>query len=66
MDLGGVDLPGARHQPAPGDPTYGLSEHKRAFGATWLELTGAHERVLDANRYRMGRIAARAARLLGR
>jgi hypothetical protein len=29
-------------------------------------MTGAHERVIDANRYRLGRLAARANRLLGR
>ena len=66
MDLGGVDVPGARHQPAPGDPTYGLSEHKRAFGAIWLELTGAHERVLRPGHYAAGRAVARAARMIGR
>lgn len=66
MDLGGVDVPGARHEPAPGDPTFGLSEHKRAFGATWLELSGAHERVLRPARYAAGRILARAGRVIGR
>ena len=25
---------------------YGLYQHKRSFGGQWLELTGAHERVL--------------------
>lgn len=64
MDLGGVDVPGARLQPAPGEPTFGLSEHKRAFGATWLELSGAHERVLRPTRYGVGRALARAARLV--
>ena len=34
---------------------WGLYQHKRSFGGEWLELTGAHERVLDANRYRLGR-----------
>lgn len=66
MDLGGVDIAGARRQPRPGEPTYGLAEHKRAFGATWLELTGAHERVLRPARYAAGRTAARVARLFGR
>ena len=66
MDLGGVDLPGARREPAPGDVMYGLAEHKRAFGATWLELTGAHERVLRPTRYAAGRALARAARLVRR
>ena len=66
MDLGGVDVAGARHEPREGDPMWGLYQHKRSFGGEWLELTGAHERVLDANRYRIGRLAARAMRLIGR
>jgi lipid II:glycine glycyltransferase (peptidoglycan interpeptide bridge formation enzyme) len=66
MDLGGVDLAGARREPGPGDPTHGLAEHKRAFGATWLELSGAHERVLRPRRYAVGRVLARTARLVGR
>jgi hypothetical protein len=45
---------------------WGLYQHKRSFGGEWLELAGAHERVLDAARYRVGRLAARAKRLLGR
>ncbi len=66
MDLGGVDVAGARREPREGEPMWGLYQHKRSFGGEWLELTGAHERVLDPNRYRLGRIAARAARLLRR
>jgi lipid II:glycine glycyltransferase (peptidoglycan interpeptide bridge formation enzyme) len=66
MDLGGVDIAGARHEPREGDAMWGLYQHKRSFGGEWLELAGAHERVLDANRYRIGRLAARAKRLLGR
>jgi len=66
MDLGGADLPGARREPREGEPMWGLYEHKRSFGAHWLELTGAHERVVDANRYRLGRIAGRVARVIGR
>jgi len=30
---------------------WGLYQHKLSFGGEWLELSGAHERVLDANRY---------------
>jgi hypothetical protein len=41
----------------------GLYEHKRSFGATWVEMTGAHERVMTPWRYAAGRLAARAARL---
>ena len=66
MDLGGVDVAGARRVPAPGEPMYGLYEHKRSFGAEWLELAGAHERVLRPRRYRAGRVAARVRRLLPR
>lgn len=66
LDLGGVDLPGARDEPVAGDRMYGLAEHKRAFGATWLELAGAHERVLRPRRYAAGRIATRLDRLVGR
>jgi len=66
MDLGGVDVPGARREPREGEPMWGLYQHKLSFGGEWLALSGAHERVLDANRYRLGRLAARAARVLGR
>jgi lipid II:glycine glycyltransferase (peptidoglycan interpeptide bridge formation enzyme) len=66
MDLGGVDVAGARREPREGEPMWGLYQHKRSFGGEWLELTGAHERVLDPNRYRLGRVASRAMRLLGR
>jgi lipid II:glycine glycyltransferase (peptidoglycan interpeptide bridge formation enzyme) len=66
MDLGGVDVAGARREPREGEPMWGLYQHKRSFGGEWLELTGAHERILDPNRYRLGRVASRAKRLLGR
>jgi lipid II:glycine glycyltransferase (peptidoglycan interpeptide bridge formation enzyme) len=46
IDLGGVDLPGARREPRPGEPTYGLFEHKRSFGAVFTTYAGAHEIVL--------------------
>ncbi len=62
MDLGGVDLPGARRPPEPGEPTYGLYEHKRSFGASWVALAGAQERVERPWRYAAGRTAARVAR----
>ncbi len=51
MDLGGVDVAGARNEPHEGDPLYGLYQHKRSFGGEWLELAGAHERVYDARGY---------------
>lgn len=66
MDLGGADVAGARREPREGEPMWGLYQHKVSFGGQWLELSGAHERVIDANRYRLGRLAARAARVLGR
>jgi hypothetical protein len=69
MDLGGVDVAGARHEPQPGEPMYGLYQHKRSFGAAWVELAGAHERVIRPNRYRAGRVlsalATRARRVTG-
>jgi lipid II:glycine glycyltransferase (peptidoglycan interpeptide bridge formation enzyme) len=46
LDLGGVDVPGARRLPRPGEPTYGLYEHKRSFGAVWVECAPAHRRIL--------------------
>lgn len=66
MDLGGADVAGARHEPREGDAMYGLYQHKLSFGARWLELTGAHERVFDRFGYAAGRAAARLARLAGR
>jgi lipid II:glycine glycyltransferase (peptidoglycan interpeptide bridge formation enzyme) len=66
MDLGGVDVPGARTEPGPGDPMYGLYQHKQSFGARWLQLTGAHERVIRPRRYLAGRAVARALRLVRR
>jgi lipid II:glycine glycyltransferase (peptidoglycan interpeptide bridge formation enzyme) len=62
MDLGGVDVAGARHEPKPGEPMYGLYQHKRSFGAEWVELPGAHERVIRPARYLVGRVAARLVR----
>jgi lipid II:glycine glycyltransferase (peptidoglycan interpeptide bridge formation enzyme) len=66
MDLGGVDVAGARRPPEPGEPTHGLYEHKRSFGAEWVELAGAHERVIRPWRYAAGRAVAKAARAVGR
>jgi len=64
MDLGGVDVAGARRPPEPGEPTFGLYEHKRSFGATWVALAGAQERVVRPWRYAAGRATARVARLV--
>ncbi len=66
MDLGGVDVAGARGEPVEGDPLYGLYQHKRSFGGRWLELTGAHERVYDVRGYQAGRLSGRLARVVHR
>lgn len=66
MDLGGVDVGPDHREPGPGDPMAGLYEHKRSFGATWVPMVGAHERVIRPTRYAIGRAATRAARVLGR
>jgi lipid II:glycine glycyltransferase (peptidoglycan interpeptide bridge formation enzyme) len=66
MDLGGVDVGPDHREPQEGDPMAGLYEHKRSFGATWVEMTGAHERVLSGWRYGAGRVTARLARLARR
>jgi lipid II:glycine glycyltransferase (peptidoglycan interpeptide bridge formation enzyme) len=64
MDLGGVDVAGARRPPEPGEPTHGLYEHKRSFGAEWVGLAGARERVARPWRYALGRGLARVSRSL--
>jgi lipid II:glycine glycyltransferase (peptidoglycan interpeptide bridge formation enzyme) len=46
IDLGGVDLPGHRSEPKPDEPSYGLYEHKRSFGAVWVEREQARRIVL--------------------
>ncbi len=66
IDLGGVDVAGARNEPRPGEAMYGLYQHKRSFGARWVELSGAHERVIRPRRYLVGRIASAATRRLRR
>jgi lipid II:glycine glycyltransferase (peptidoglycan interpeptide bridge formation enzyme) len=66
MDLGGVDVPGARRRPEPGEPAHGMLAFKESFGARWIELTGAHERVFSPTRYAIGRIAARVTAAAGR
>lgn len=66
MDLGGVDVAGARRVPDEQEPMHGLYEHKRSFGAEWVELAGAHEFVADRLRYAAGRLTQRAAREIAR
>lgn len=48
MDLGGVDVAGARRRPEPGEPEHGMLTFKESFGARWVELAGAHEIRLPA------------------
>jgi lipid II:glycine glycyltransferase (peptidoglycan interpeptide bridge formation enzyme) len=55
IELGGVDLPGQRRPPRPGEPGYGLFEHKRGFGAIWLERTPARRIVLRPAAERLAR-----------
>jgi lipid II:glycine glycyltransferase (peptidoglycan interpeptide bridge formation enzyme) len=64
MDLGGVDVAGARREPREGEPMHGLYRHKLSFGGRWMSLSGAHERVIRSNRYAAGRLLARARRAL--
>jgi lipid II:glycine glycyltransferase (peptidoglycan interpeptide bridge formation enzyme) len=66
VDLGGVDVPGARGKPDKGDPTYEPYQFRESFGARWVELTGAHRRTMRPSRRSVGRAAASALRLLGR
>ena len=64
MDLGGADVAGARREPHEGESMHGLYQHKLSFGGRWLQLAGAHERVIRSNRYAAGRLLARARRVL--
>ena len=66
MDLGGVDVPGARRKPRKGEPAYGMLQFKESFGAHWVELAGAHERTMRSIRYVAGRLTGRLAGALGR
>lgn len=66
MDLGGVDRAPGHEEPGEGHELAGLYEHKRSFGARWVELVGAHERVIRPWRYTLGRLTGKAARALAR
>lgn len=66
MDLGGVDIGPEHREPVEGDPMVGLYEHKRSYGATWVSMIGAHERVVRPWRYRIGQVTTRIARLTAR
>jgi lipid II:glycine glycyltransferase (peptidoglycan interpeptide bridge formation enzyme) len=62
MDLGGVDVRGARRRPLPEEPEHGMLSFKESFGAEWVELAGAHELVIRPARYAAGRLASRVLR----
>jgi lipid II:glycine glycyltransferase (peptidoglycan interpeptide bridge formation enzyme) len=64
LDLGGVDVPGARRIPREGEEMYGLYAFKRSFGAEWLELAGNHEWVARPWRYAAGRVTGRLVGLV--
>ena len=66
MDLGGADIRGARRVPEPDDPMFGLYQHKRMYGALWVEMTGNHELVARPRRYALGRALVKAQSLLRR
>ncbi len=66
MDLGGVDVGPDHAEPGEGAPMAGLYEHKRSFGARWIEMTGAHERVTRPLPYAIGRFTSRVARVIRR
>jgi len=69
LDLGGVDVRGARREPRPGEPLHGLLDFKRSFGGRWIELAGAQQRVVRPARHALvvgTRRLAEAARALPR
>jgi len=59
IELGGVDLPGHRTPPQQGDPNRGLYEHKRGFGAGWLEREPARRIVLRPGAERLAHLRRR-------
>jgi lipid II:glycine glycyltransferase (peptidoglycan interpeptide bridge formation enzyme) len=60
IELGGVDLPGHRTPPQPGDPNRGLYEHKRGFGAEWVEREAPRRIVLRKRAEQLARVRRRA------
>ena len=66
IDLGGVDVRGARGKPEKGAHNHGMWEHKASFGAEWIESAAAHEIVLRPWVYRAGLLAGRARRVVRR
>ena len=66
IELGGVDLPGHRRPPQKDAPNHGLYEHKRGFGARWVERTPARRIVLRPGLERLARIRRRSVDSLRR
>jgi hypothetical protein len=60
-DLGGADIAGHRSIPEPGDRMYGLYTFKRAFGASWMEMSGAHRIEVNPLGARLRALLRRAA-----
>lgn len=63
LDLGGVDVAGARDVPAPDDPMYGLYKFKRAFLGAWIEQAGAHAMTLRPATRRIGLLLSALGRV---
>ncbi len=63
MDLGGVDVRGARRKPRQAEPEHGMLLFKESFGARWVDMSGAHEKVIRPGRYLAGRVVDRVAQL---
>ena len=69
IELGGVDLPGHRRPPQPGEAGRGLYEHKRGFGAVWVDRAPPRRIVLRPTADRLARVRRRvidALRGMGR
>ena len=58
-DLGGADIAGHREIPEPGEKMFGLYDHKRAFGAEWVAMSGAHSIVVDPRGHALRSLARR-------
>ena len=66
VDLGGVDVPGARRRPRPGEPAHGMLQFKQGFGCR-VGRAGRRARAgRPAGTVRGRARAARVARGLGR
>ena len=64
IELGGVDLPGQRQPPGPGEAGHGLYEHKRGFGATWVERSAPRRIILRPHAERLARGRRRLVEVL--